>query len=325
MQEISFEGEEWREIKGVFVSNHGRIRERNSDKPFFPKKTESGYRRTQIDGKSHRVFHLVGAAFLSSRPSPEHTLDHIDRNKLNDSASNLRWATKKEQNENRGSFRRSQNSILIEMNMGDGWRPYWIRDLVSEFGMSSVCINHCLRGRNKSHKGAIFRYRDEDLLPGEIWKTAFEHPVSNLGRVRCMSSNTKNHAYFPQPRSLGYSFAFGYSVHRLVAEAFLPPAPSSAHTIDHIDRNRSNNNAANLRWLTVKEQASNKTDTPHRAQVRWRAVEGIDSNGAAHRFASVAQAARACQVLPQGIQKSIRKQTKAGGMTWKRLTSASPQ
>ena len=42
-------------------------------------------------------------------------------------------------------------------------------------------------------------------------------------------------------------------VHRLVASVFCP-CPSIFHTeVDHIDNNKFNNNAANLRWVTPEE------------------------------------------------------------------------
>lgn len=50
-----------------------------------------------------------------------------------------------------------------------------------------------------------------------------------------------------------------FSIHRLVAQAFLPN-PNNLPEIDHIDRNRSNNNVENLRWVNDFVQAQNKGD-----------------------------------------------------------------
>ena len=51
--------------------------------------------------------------------------------------------------------------------------------------------------------------------------------------------------------------AHRYKVHRLVAECFIPN-PDHKDTVDHIDRNRSNNVYSNLRWATRREQAGNR-------------------------------------------------------------------
>ena len=45
-------------------------------------------------------------------------------------------------------------------------------------------------------------------------------------------------------------------VHRIVAENFLEN-PENKPTVDHIDRNRKNNNVENLRWATKTEQNIN--------------------------------------------------------------------
>ena len=47
-----------------------------------------------------------------------------------------------------------------------------------------------------------------------------------------------------------------YSVHRLVAETFLEN-PNNYPTVDHIDRNRNNNNVSNLRWASYSMQLRN--------------------------------------------------------------------
>lgn len=48
-------------------------------------------------------------------------------------------------------------------------------------------------------------------------------------------------------------------IHQLVAEKFLPAPTREKCVIDHIDRNRQNNHASNLRWVSCSENATNRT------------------------------------------------------------------
>ena len=47
-------------------------------------------------------------------------------------------------------------------------------------------------------------------------------------------------------------------VHRLVAELFLPAPTELDLEVDHIDRNKLNNHASNLRWVSIKVNRLNK-------------------------------------------------------------------
>jgi hypothetical protein len=75
--------------------------------------------------------------------------------------------------------------------------------------------------------------------------------VSDEGRVRNVKTGrVLKHAITDRgycKLSLGRAWQ-GY-VHQLVAEAFIGPRPTHEHDVDHKDFDRTNNAAANLRWL----------------------------------------------------------------------------
>lgn len=99
----------------------------------------------------------------------------------------------------------------------------------------------------------------------EIWKViSFEqnYEVSNMGNVR--------HVRTKKIRKLSetidgylkvtlYPSWKSYSVHRLVGFMWVDGYFEGAH-IDHIDRNRKNNVATNLQWLTVRENNARVID-----------------------------------------------------------------
>ena len=50
-----------------------------------------------------------------------------------------------------------------------------------------------------------------------------------------------------------------FQIHRLVGIHYIPN-PENKPTIDHINRNRSDNRIENLRWATLKEQCQNQKE-----------------------------------------------------------------
>ena len=87
-----------------------------------------------------------------------------------------------------------------------------------------------------------------------------------------------------------------FLLHRLVAAAFIPN-PENKPCIDHIDGDRANNHADNLRWVTVKENQNNpitkskwigKKAKPHHE----KAVEQIKNGIVVNVFVSIQEAAR---------------------------------
>lgn len=66
------------------------------------------------------------------------------------------------------------------------------------------------------------------------------------------------------------------SVHRLVAEAFIPN-PDNKPTVNHKDENPLNNNVTNLEWATTKEQNCHGTRLKRIAEKQSKPVKCIET------------------------------------------------
>ena len=101
----------------------------------------------------------------------------------------------------------------------------------------------------------------------EIWKTieGFDkYEVSNLGNVKSYKRYKDGKLLIPRT-SLDYLAVNLYDdkknnsqprIHTLVANAFVEN-PDNKPCIDHIDQNKHNNCASNLRWATKSDNAMN--------------------------------------------------------------------
>lgn len=141
----------------------------------------------------------------------------------------------------------------------------------------------------------------------EIWKDikGYEglYEVSNLGRVRslrdnhgqarirvlqqCKSSRGYLHLILCKNHKLKH-----YSVHRLVAEAFLPN-PDGLPQINHIDECKTNNRVDNLEWCDAKYNINYGSGRQRRVETQGKRVYQYAKSGAFVRsYASIHEAER---------------------------------
>ena len=105
-----------------------------------------------------------------------------------------------------------------------------------------------------------------EMLEGEEFKPINEFPdyrVSNCGRVysvkshRTIGSLNKKIGYITVSLNEGKKTKTTY-IHALVIEHFGPKKPDGEFEIDHIDKNKENNNISNLRWVSHQENLMNR-------------------------------------------------------------------
>lgn len=88
------------------------------------------------------------------------------------------------------------------------------------------------------------------------------------------------------------------TVHRLVAETFLPP--SAKRTVNHIDGNKKNNALVNLEWAT---HAENHSHALKKGFIRQAVPVQCPKSG--RIFESIARAAAACHHSHRKIRRDF--------------------
>lgn len=106
-----------------------------------------------------------------------------------------------------------------------------------------------------------------------------------------------------------------YSIHRLVYETFIGPIPNGMK-IDHIDGNRANNNAVNLRLVSQSDNMEAAMRNGHGGQV---AILQFDKTGKfIQEFPSIKAAADAVGRTHAAIRTAIIRNGTSGGFKWKK-------
>lgn len=252
----------------MLVSNLGRCITPTGVKSYGSNEA-NGYVRFKRSASKYMAHRVVAWGFLGRPPTPRHTVDHIDGNSRNNAASNLRYATASEQQlyvrqsgtRSAGNTRKRPvirtNVLTMERIRFDSATAAGESVGASQAAISAACLG-ARRGVNEYR----FEYEQTVVTPleNECWSAIVfgdidtNWRVSNYGRLLTSDGQLVK----PKPQRSGYvrvrvkhKLVF---VHRLVANAFLPVATDSSATVDHIDRDKTNNRADNLRWCTPSQQ-----------------------------------------------------------------------
>ena len=89
-----------------------------------------------------------------------------------------------------------------------------------------------------------------------LYKVSNYGRVKSLGRYKKIISGKLNIWGYSQVGLTKYGTKKMFSIHRLVAQAFIPN-PENKPCVDHIDTDRRNNSVNNLQWCTYSENACN--------------------------------------------------------------------
>ena len=166
--------EVWKDIDGYEglyqVSNFGNVRSLDYGrtrqvKVLAPKRAGYGYYGVNLYDENHiptthYIHRLVAQAFIAN-PDNLPQVNHLDENKSNNTATNLKWCNS-EENVNYGPRRRRavENTIKPIAQMKDG-KVVRIWKSGADAGRSGFVPTHitrCCKGKEKSHYGHEWQY-----------------------------------------------------------------------------------------------------------------------------------------------------------------------
>lgn len=139
-------------------------------------------------------------------------------------------------------------------------------------------------------------------LPNEKWKeikmdrsVRLRYAISNQGRLMSFVDNMKDGRLLSGGEIEGYRI-FRYKVydknkthnqhhffHRLVGEYFCAKKSKKQEYVIHLDRNRRNNAAKNLKWATKEEMIEHNKKSPAVIRARKKLIE-FNRNAPGHKL-----------------------------------------
>ena len=165
----------------------------------------------------------------------------------------------------------------------------------------------------------------------EFWKDIEDYEgvyqVSSFGRVkriktdRILTSHKNSGGYLRVDLSKN-SVVYAKSIHRLVAQAFIPN-PENKSQVNHIDEDKTNNKVSNLEWMTAKENSNHGTRNERvgKAISKSNSVPIIATNlktGESTDFNSGKECARKLSLHQASISRALRgRLNQTGGYTFK--------
>nr|QBK93841.1 MAG: HNH endonuclease [Pithovirus LCPAC406] len=220
--------------------------------------------------RNFKRYNMLMYAFRGIPEDDSMTVDHIDRDSINDNLSNLRWATKREQTLNRKSSTRTRRLvqqskdgviIAIHFNYNDA------TESVNGYGPS---VQKACRYQT-SYLGFDWLYLDTLDLDDEIWKggnilfpefKSFQ--VSNKYRIRRESGTTEgtldSRGYMTVTIVCIDDLQKKMSIHRLVQAVFSGERRKDLK-VNHINGVKVDNRPENLEYATPKENVQHAVDT----------------------------------------------------------------
>ncbi len=342
--------EEWREVSErpdlYEVSSFGRVRNAKT-KRILSQTDHSGYLAVglSINGKTptHAIHQLVAKAFINN-PENKGQINHKDKNKQNNHVSNLEWCTQEEncQHRSAGVVQTSNQTLITLMKnsvTGEVLQTFksikeaaeWIvsEGLAAKVTNAQSRIGYCTRGVTKETFGYKWEVDKGTSKEGEEWRNVViknkaidNYFISNLGRFKnakgVIMDNYRPHGSSDINVCVNSD---KYPIHHLVAFAFVPN-PENKPNVIHINGNKLDNRAENLKWMFPAEYSlENRATGRNPGFKRAVAVFNLEMNEL-KRFKSMKEVSTEYNVSYSCVKEALKDKKPTKGLYIKYLDDA---
>lgn len=334
--------EVWKEISvnsNYEISTLGNVKNKKTRKLLKPNISPVGYASVVLSKnnicKKYLLHRLVALNYLPNYYNKE-TVNHKNKNKLDNRVWNLEWYTMQEQNIHKNIDKIKTTFYMctmkpiwrVDINTNEKLEKYnnlteaqdWcIKNNLSNAKYIKTGISQAASGKRNYALGYKWEYENKnenknenDKYNDEIWKQIPETLIdgnknifiSSFGRIKYENGIIGNGYIFSG--YLGISIGGkSYKAHQLVAKVFLPN-PYNKLVVNHKDGNKLNASLENLEWNTYEENSLHAYSTGLNKNTK-QIIQFDLSMHKIKEFISINEASRELNISSVRISKCCRK------------------
>lgn len=260
-----------------FISTYGRVYSSKTSRYLKAHMDTSGYLAVILceNGETtcSRLHRLVAECFLNNLRPDRTYVNHKDANKLNNNIDNLEWVTQAENMAHHRTISNNKNGssrAVIRMNdKGEHLETYpTMTEALKHFDQKKTQNYNKLKtaastNGSREFLGFYWKFEKTKVCDEEIsiadMKPIDNYPEYLIGKDGKIYSQKRK--IFMKPngnryRSITLSNSEGhkaFTIHRLVAIAYIPKISEDKCVVNHKDGDTHNNHVDNLEWVTQAE------------------------------------------------------------------------